>query len=561
MRAAALLLAALLLSGCRSGRPTLPPGGASPAGGAIPASVQFVDIAAQAGIHFKHTNGHSGRFYFPETMGSGGAFLDYDGDGRLDLFLVNSSRLPGFTGKGPFYPALYHNDGGAHFTDVTRAAGLAIDCYGMGVAVGDYDNDGHPDLYLTALGANHLFHNNGNGTFTDVTAQAGVGDPRFSSSAAFFDYDRDGKLDLFVCNYCQWTPATNRVCNDSAGRKHMCNPALFPGTRSTLYHNRGNGTFEDVTAKAGLGKTVGKALGVVPFDLDDDGWPDLLVANDLEPNSLYRNRRDGTFTEMGVEAGIAYGMRGRARAGMGIDTADLTGSGREDVLIGNFSGEQVALFRDAGGGQFVDVASDTGLGAASYPFTTFGALFVDYDLDGRKDICLANGHPDENIALAGNGPTFAQRLALFHNEGDRFRDVTEAGGSGLQGKLVGRGLACGDFDGDGDPDLLVTENNGPARLLRNDGGEKSHWLAVRPRGVKSNRDGLGTRVVIHIAGKRQIGWVRGGSSYCSESEHVARFGLGAATRVDLVELHWPSGRSQQLANVKADQVLAVTEPG
>jgi hypothetical protein len=284
MRAALLLATALLLPGCRGGgKPSAP--AAEGMIGAFSPTMQFVDVAKQAGVHWRHVNGRSGRFYFPETMGSGCTFLDYNGDGRLDLFLVNSSRLPGFTGKGPYYSALYRNDGIGHFTDVTQQAGLAVDCYGMGVAVGDYDNDGHPDLYLTALGPNHLFHNNGNGTFTDVTARAGVGDPRFSSSATFFDYNRDGYLDLFVCNYCDWTPATNRVCHDSAGRNHMCNPSFFHGSRSTLYRNRGDRTFAEVTQQAGVSNPAGKALGVTVFDGDGDGFLDLLVANDLEPNA------------------------------------------------------------------------------------------------------------------------------------------------------------------------------------------------------------------------------------------------------------------------------------
>ncbi|HET9515812.1 MAG TPA: CRTAC1 family protein, partial [Gemmatimonadales bacterium] len=554
---ALLLLAALLPAGCRSRDIASPPApGEFPPG----SSVRFVDVTEQAGIRWRHVSGQSGRFYFPETMGSGCAFLDYDGDGQLDLFLVNSTRLPGFTGQGPFYSALYRNSGDGTFKDVTKRAGLAVDCYGMGVAVGDYDNDGDPDLYLTALGPNRLFRNEGDGTFTDVTKQAGVGDPRFSSSAAWFDYDRDGDLDLFVCNYCRWTPATNRVCPDSAGRKHMCNPSFFPGSPSALYRNDGDGTFTDVTQQAGVSNPTGKALGVVVFDVDHDGLLDLLIANDLEPNTLYRNQGNGTFTEMGVEAGVAYGPRGRARAGMGIDTADLAGEGREDVLIGNFSGERAALFRDGGGGQFVDVAPEVGLGEASFPYTTFGAMFVDYDLDGQKDICLINGHPDPNIGLAGSGPTFAQNLALFRNEGGQFGDVTAQSGPGFRGQIVGRGLSVGDFDGDGDPDLLVTENNGPARLLRNEGGSGNHWLAIRLRGTKSNREGLGTRIVVQAGGRRQSGWVRSGSSYCSDNEHVARFGLGPATQVDQVELHWPSGIVQTLRGVKADQVLALTEP-
>jgi hypothetical protein len=550
----------VLVAGC--GRHTTA-NGSPPSASTV--ETQFVDVAEQARIHWRHVNGHTGRFYFPETMGSGCAFLDYDGDGRLDLFLVNSSHLPGFIEPGPFYSALYRNRGDGTFEDVTKRAGLTIDCYGMGVAVGDYDNDGHPDLYLTALGPNHLFHNNGDGTFADVTALAGVGDPRFSSSAAWFDYDRDGRLDLFVCNYCQWTPTTNRVCRDSAGRKHMCNPSFFRGSPSTLYRNLGDGRFADVTKQAGVANPAGKALGVAVFDFDDDGFLDLLVANDLEPNALFHNRRNGTFEEIGVETGVAYGSRGHARAGMGIDTADLMGQGREDVLIGNFSGERAALFRDGGGGQFVDGAEEAGLGEASYPYTTFGAVFVDYDLDGRKDICLANGHPDENIALAGNGPTFAQSMALFHNEGSqatvacRFRDVTGEAGSGLQGKIVGRGLAVGDYDGDGDPDLLVTANNGPARLLRNEGGSHGHWLALRLIGEQSPRDGNGSRVRLRAGGAQQTGWVRSGSSYCSASEGLCRFGLGSAAKVEEVEVRWSSGRVEKLADIGVDRVVTVRE--
>jgi enediyne biosynthesis protein E4 len=561
VRTAVPIVAVIAMAGCQ-GSHSAPSRAVS---AAIPASVRFVDVAAQAGIHFKHTNGRSGRFYFPETMGSGCAFLDYDGDGHLDLFLVNSSRLPGFRGSGPFYPALYRNRGDGTFGDVTRQAGLAIDCYGMGCAVGDYDNDGRPDLYLTALGPNHLFHNEGSGTgggpvrFVDVTERAGVGDPRFSTSCAWFDYDRDGRLDLFVCNYCQWSPQQNVLCPELADRL-MCPPTRYQGITSTLYRNLGGGRFADVTRSAGLANPAGKALGVALFDLDDDGFLDLCLANDLEPNALYRNRHHGTFQEIGVEAGVAYGMRGRARAGMGIDTADLVGEGREDVLIGNFSGERVALFRDGGGGQFVDAAEEAGLGEASYPYTTFGAVFVDYDLDGRKDICLANGHADESVGRAGSGVRFAQRLLLFHNEGEaRFAEVD--GGPGFQGRLVGRGLAVGDYDEDGDPDLLVTENSGPARLLRNDGGNgnREHWVAFRLIGERSPRDGNGARLRIRAGGVSQTGWVRSGGSYCSASEGVCRFGLGGATKVDDVEVRWSSGREEKLSGVGVDRVVTVRE--
>jgi hypothetical protein len=546
------LLACLLAAGCS--RPAAPGRPAS----AAPAFTGFIEVAEASGIRFRHTNGASGRFYFPETMGSGCAFFDYNGDSRLDVFLVNSAGLPGFAAKGPFYPALYRNQGEGRFADVTRAAGLAVESYGMGCAVGDYDNDGDPDLYLTAVGPNRLFQNAGDGTFTDVTARAGVGDPRFSTSAAWFDFDRDGDLDLFVCNYCRWTPATNRVCRDSAGREHMCNPSFFPGTPSRLYENRGDGTFVDVAAKAGVANPAGKALGVAVFDVDDDGLLDLFVANDLEPNALFRNQGNGTFAEIGVESGVAYGMRGRARAGMGIDTADLTGTGREDVLIGNFSGERVALFRDGGAGQFVDAAEESGLGESTFPYATFGALFVDYDVDGRKDICLANGHPDPNIGLAGNGPTFAQRIALFRNDVAGYRDVTDAAGIGAVGPIVGRGLAAGDYDGDGDPDLLVTENNGPARLFRNESAA-SGWIAFRLIGTKSPRDGSGARIRLTAGGHPQVGWVRSGSSYCSASEPLCRFGLGSAPVAEKVEIRWSSGHVDRIENMPAGQVVTVKE--
>jgi enediyne biosynthesis protein E4 len=562
----------VLACGCRGLRAALPAAANPPA-----APVIFTDVSQALGVRFTHTNGAAGRYFLAETMGSGCAFLDYDGDGRLDLFFVNSSRLPGFAGKGPFYPALYHQRPDGTFEDVTKKAGLAIDCYGMGVAVGDYDNDGHPDLYLTAFGPNDLFHNNGNGTFTDVTSKAGVGQPtgrpvpRFSSSAAWFDYDRDGHLDLFVCSYCDWTPAQNHPCGDSSG-PYICAPRYYHGSPSVLYHNNGDGTFTDVTRRAHVYDPGGKALGVAVWDYDDDGWPDLAVTNDTVPNWLFHNNRDGTFTETSVESGIAYSNSGQARAGMGIDTADYDDTGHEAVLIGNNSMEGLGFYRvepaaqGTGGGHFLDAADTVGLFESSLRFSTFGALATDVDLDGFPDLVTANGHENQQLARLGGSIRFEQRMQLFHNEpGDppatrRFREIGETAGPGLATPRVGRGLAVGDVDGDGDPDLLVSANNGRAALLRNEGPPRGHWLAIRPRGVQSNREGIGTRVMLQVAGRRQTGWVRSGSSYCSESEHVARFGLGQATRADTVWLRWPSGIVQTLQNVKADQVLNVTEP-
>jgi hypothetical protein len=568
LRLCVFALACLAITGCHGPRA---------AATAVPAArqqtaapVRFVDVADTAGVKFKHTNGAGGNYYLAETMGSGCAFLDYDSDGRLDLFLVNSSRLPGCKERGPFYPALYRQMPDGTFEDVTKQAGLAIDCYGMGVAVGDYDNDGHPDLYLTAYGGCHLFHNTGHETFTEVTRPAKAPGPPFGFSAAWFDYDRDGQLDLFVCNYCRWSVGTNQKCGDSSGR-YICGPKYYAGTSSVLYHNNGDGTFTDVSRRAKIDDPNGKALGVVVWDFDGDGWLDFAVANDTVPNWLFRNNRDGTFSERSVEAGIAYASTGQARAGMGIDTGDYDNSGREALLVGNNSSEGLGIYRPEGvpdepaAGHYLDAAEDVGLFQPSMPFSTFGALFVDVDLDGFADALTANGHVNQQVARLANWIGFEQRMQLYLNEpgeqpgSRRFREVGELAGEGLKKPRVARGLAVGDFDGDGDSDLLVTANNGRAALLRNEGQPRNHWLAIRPRGVKSNRDGLGTRVVLQVGGRKQTGWIRSGCSYCSESEHVARFGLGSALQADAVELHWPSGIVQTLRNVKADQVMTVTE--
>jgi enediyne biosynthesis protein E4 len=570
-RSLVLGLSLLIAAGCRSERTAAP--AATPAVSRSPAGspVRFVDVAEQLGVRFKHTNGAAKGYFLAETMGSGCALLDYDGDGRLDLFLVNSTCLPGFPEKGPFYSALYHQRPDGTFEDVTRQAGLTVDCYGHGVAVGDYDNDGDPDLYLTAYGSNHLFRNSGSGTFTEVTRAAKVPGPAYGTSAAWFDYDRDGHLDLFVCNYCRWTTELNQKCGDSSGR-YICGPKYYGGTTSVLYRNNGNGTFTDVTRRAKVDAPNGKALGVAVWDYNGDGWLDFAVANDTTPNWLFRNNRDGTFTEVSVEAGMAYAVNGQARAGMGIDTADYDNSGREALLVGNNSSEGLGLYRpesspdQPGGGHFMDAAEEIGIFQDSLPFSTFGAMFVDVDLDGYADVLTANGHVNQQVARMAKWLGFEQRMQLFLNESGeqpgerRFRDVEEAAGEGISKPRVARGLATGDVDNDGDPDLLVCVNNGRAALLRNEGATGNHWLAIRPRGTKSNRDGLGTRVVLQVGERRQTGWVRSGSSYCSDNEHVARFGLGAATTADTVELHWPSGIQQTLRNVKADQVLAVTEP-
>jgi hypothetical protein len=555
LRGPASMLALLVLGapGCRRA-----------AGGTdAPGGVRFVDVAPTAGIRFTHMNGRSGRYFIAETMGSGCAFLDYDGDGRLDLFLVNSSRLPGFGGKSPFYPALYRNEGNGQFRDVTQQAGLALDCYGMGVAVGDYDNDGDPDLLLTSYGGSHLFRND-HGHFHEVTDAAGVKKPAWGAGAAWFDYDRDGYLDLFICSYVDWTTSHTDNCGEGSDR-YICGPTHYGGAASVLYHNDRNGRFTDVTKRAGIANPNGKALGVAVWDVDQDGWPDLAVSNDSEPNWLFHNNRNGTFSESGVEAGIAYANQGKARAGMGADTADYDHSGREALLIGNNTVEGLAFFRplDAAG-HFTDAADEVGLFEASLPFSTFGARFVDVDLDGFPDILTANGHVNEHIARTSGSFTFAERMQLFHNEADetgkrRFRDVTAAAGPGLNSPRVARGLAVGDFDGDGDPDFLVTANNGAAALVQNQGPPKAHWLAFRLIGDKSNREGIGARIRVTAGGQTQSGWVRSGGSYCSEDEHVARFGLAGSSQADRVEVHWPSGLTDRLENVPANRMITLRE--
>jgi hypothetical protein len=428
------------------------------------------------------------------------------------------------------------------------------------VAIADYDGDGFEDLYLTALGPNHLFHNNGDGTFTDVTKRAGVGDARFSTSAAWLDYDRDGRLDLFVCNYARWAPEMNRVCPDALGRRHMCGPTYYKGAASTLYHNNGDGTFSDVTRKAGLYQEAGKALGVLVWDYDGDGWLDLVVANDMEPNLLYRNNHNGTFSERGVEAGIAYSNQGEVRAGMGIDTADTTNSGRESILIGNNTEQGLAQYIEDNQGHFTDVADQTGLYEPSLAFLTFGAAFVDYDGDGFKDIIAANGHVDEQVHLTAGGVTYPEKLVAFHNDGaGKFREVGAELGPAFTEKRVWRGLAIGDFDGDGDPDLLLSTCGGQPALLRNDGGNRRHWLQVKAIAAGQNREAIGTKVTVTANGMRQIGWIRSGSSYCSQNELVAFFGLGSAAQADAVELQYPDGTRQVVPHVKTDQLIVVQE--
>jgi hypothetical protein len=548
----AALLACLLLQGSSGGLSANQANSAS-------AGVTFADVTAGAGIRFKHNNGSFGKKYLPETLGSGAAFLDFDNDGWQDILLVNSKNFAGHPGA-PSYPALYRNNRNGTFTDVTRQAGLAVETYGFGVAAADYDNDGRLDIYITALGPNRLFRNVG-GKFVDVSERAGVNDPGFSTSAMWFDYDRDGKLDLFVANYVEWSPDRDLFCTLDGKTKSYCTPESYKGQSSTLYRNKGDGTFENVTKAAGLWDPSSKALGVALLDFDADGLPDLFVANDTQPNRLYRNKGDGTFIDVGLTAGVAFNEGGVARAGMGVDAADFDGSGRPSLVIGNFSNEMMALYANEGNGLFIDEAPASTIGKVSLLTLTFACFFFDFDLDGLLDIFALNGHVADDIERVQPKVTYAQSPNLFRNRGaKKFDAVTNAVGPAFQKRSVGRGAAYGDYDNDGDLDLLITANNGPARLLRNDGGNQNQWLRVRTGGTASNRDGIGARVTVTLDnGKRLWNVVKTGSSYCSQSELPLTFGLGKSARITAVEVTWPTGKSDTIRDVAANQTITLVE--
>jgi hypothetical protein len=519
--------------------------------------VVFTDVTAQAGIHFIHNAGRTGHKYLPETLGAGCAFFDYDNDGWPDILLINGKD---FAPRGRrSIPALYHNNHDGTFTDVTAGSGLDVELYGMGVATADYDNDGREDVYITALDGGHLFHNEGHGKFRDVTREAGIQNADFGTSAAWLDYDRDGKLDLFVANYVQWSPRTDLWCSLDGSTKSYCTPESYKGTRSRLYHNLGNGRFEDVTDKAGLGDATSKSLGVTVLDYNNDGWPDLFVANDTQPNKLYRNLGNGTFKEEGMTAGVAYGEDGVARGAMGADAADYDRSGRPHLLVGNFSNQMLGLYHNEGNGLFVDEAPSSTVGRASLLSLAFGVFFFDYDLDGRPDILAVNGHIEDEIGRVQPKVSYRESPLLFRNLGNgRFDNVSAGVGPAFSQPRVARGAAYADFDHDGDLDVLISTNNGPAVLLRNDGGNRNHWLSVRLAGTRSNRDGIGAVVRVSSAGGKQSNMVRSGSSYCSQSDLALTFGLGADTSAG-VEVDWPSGAKQQFANVAANQRVLIDE--
>jgi len=530
-------------------------------GGASYPAVTFTDVTAQAGIKFVHNSGRAGQKFLPETVGSGVAWFDADGDGWPDLLFINGKD---WTPRGrKSLPALYRNNHDGTFTNITAGSGLDVEMYGMGVAIGDYDNDGRDDVYITALEGDRLFHNEGHGKFRDVTKASGINNASFGTSAAWVDYDRDGRLDLFVANYVQWSAKGDLWCSLDGATKSYCTPESYKGTSSKLYHNLGNGKFEDVSQKAGVADPKSKSLGVAVLDYNGDGWPDLFVSNDTQPNKLYRNNRNGTFTEEGTVAGVAFGEDGVARGAMGVDAADYDRSGRPDLLVANFSNQMLGLYHNEGAGLFVDQAPSSAVGRASLRTLAFGAFFFDYDLDGYPDIFAANGHIEEQIGRVQPKVQYKEPPLLFHNLGKQgkgqFEDVTGRMGAAFNRPVVARGAAYADYDRDGDLDIVVTTNDGPAYLYRNDGGNRNNWICIRLVGRKSNRDGIGAVVRVTSKSGKQWNMVRSGSSYCSQSDLALTFGLGSDPAVEAVEIEWPSGDKQKLGGVAANQFLTIDE--
>ena len=526
-------------------------------------------MTRNAGIDFNHNNGGYGDKLLPETLGSGCAFLDYDNDGWTDILLVNGMdwKKPGPAKKGaPQHRSrttlrLYKNNRNGTFTDVTRKAGLDVEMYGMGVAVGDYNNDGFADIFISCVGQSRLFQNTGKGTFVDVTQKSGLGNRLgFSTSALWVDYDRDGLLDLFVCNYVKWSIQHDIFCSIDGKHKSYCTPEAYRGETCWLFHNKGDGTFEDVTATSGIFDSSSKSLGVAMLDSNADGWPDLLVANDTQPNKLYRNLHNGKFRDVALEAGLAFSADGKARAGMGVDVGDFDNSGKPGIVITNFDNEMIGLYRATKAGDYTDVAISAGVGGASRRTLGFGCGFADLNLDGFLDLIAVNGHIDDTVRNVRRDVPYAQPPLLFLNEGEgRFEDVAGEVGGGFAVPKVARGLAYGDFDRDGDMDVLLTTNNGPAYLFRNDQLAGNRSIRFHLTGTKSNRDGIGAIVRISHGGESQMRMIRSGSSYLSQSELAAVFGVGGRDKIERVVIEWPSGRTEEHKNLATGKSYRCTE--
>jgi len=521
---------------------------------------ELSDITAAAGLRFTHYTGATGRKFLPEALGAGAAFVDIDRDGWQDVIVANGTDWPGSPGRGKATAALFRNNHRGGFADATAGSGLDVPMYGMGVIAADYDNDGFEDVLITAVGQSRLFRNLGNGKFADVTDKAGLGGrTAFSTSATWIDFDRDGFVDLFICNYVRWTPETDIFCSADGKRKSYCTPEAYPGATSWLFRNKGNGTFEDVTAAAGLLDPTSKALGVTLLDYNRDGWPDLFVANDTQPNKLYRNTGEGRFVETALEAGLAFSEDGRARAGMGTDAADLDNSGVPSVVVTNFSGEMLGLYTPTVAGHYEDRAPHSELGNATRLTLGFGCFFFDVDLDGRLDLLVVNGHIDDGLTSAGGRGDYAEPPHLFHNEGGRFIDVAPQAGAQFASPKVARGAAFADIDLDGDLDVLVTTNGGPVHLYGNRVTAPHQAVRLTLHGTRSNRDAVGARVRLRVGGSWLTRSVRAGSSYLSQSELPLTFGLGTRTAADEAIVEWPGGKQEKIGALAAGRAYVIEE--
>jgi enediyne biosynthesis protein E4 len=527
-------------------------------------TVRLLDVADEAGLDLLNVSGGAAKDFIVDANGNGAAFFDYDKDGDLDVLIVNGSTRERLASGGDPMAALYRNDGGRRFIDVTASSGFTRRGWGSGVCVGDIDNDEVPDVYITAFGPDALWRNTGKGSFTDVTRRAGIDDTRWGTSCAFADYDRDGDLDLYVANYVKFDEASIPARGTTASCRFMatdvfCGPKRLTGDADILYRNNGDGTFTDVTTAAVVTDPGYYGFGVVFTDLTDDGWPDIYVANDSVPNLLFRNKRDGTFVEEGLISGAALSGDGRPQAGMGVDAGDYNGDGLPDLLVTNFSHDYNTLYENGPAGVFTDRSYATGLAATAGPYLGWGVKLADFDNDGRLDAFIANGHVYPEVDRHGLGTRYRQHKQLFLNDGTRFRHVTKEVGGGLLIEKSSRGAAFGDYDNDGDIDVLVINMNDRPTLLRNDTPRTRHWITLRLVGTKSNRDAIGAKVTVEAGGRRQATSIRGDGSYLSHSDLRAHFGLGEAAKVARVEIRWPSGLVQSLGALAIDQFYVVRE--
>ena len=525
--------------------------------------IQFVDVTQKAGIHWKHVDGRSGQKYFMETLGSGAAFFDYDADGDADLYFVNGASLPGYIAEETPTNRLYRNNGDATFTDVTKVAGVGDTGYGHGCAVGDYNNDGQLDLYVTNYGTNRLYRNNGDGTFTDGAEAAGVTESRWSTSCAFADYDRDGDLDLYVVNYIVFDIAVNPWCGlKEKDLRAYCEPDNFPAQSDSLYRNNGDGTFTDVTKSAGIYNTAGKGLGVVWGDYNNDGAPDIYIANDSTENLFYHNNGDGTFEEIGFMVGVALSEDGAAENGMGTAFGDWNNDGWFDLTVTNYAQQTNTLYHNDTDGFFTDATATTKTAQVTYPYLGWATAFIDYDNDGYQDIFVANGHLHENLSELGQEGTYGQRNLFFRNNRDgTFTESSGTLGAGMKLEDVSRGATFADYDLDGDIDVVVTNSNTPPRILRNDGGNRKNWLQIRLIGRSGSTDAIGARVEITTGGLTQTREVRSGDGYLSQRDLTLHFGIGDYEQVDSIVVRWQNGMEQSIRDIAANQVLSLKENG